>query len=64
MLSLMAWVENGTAPDYMVTTGFQNNSDPTTVKLNRRICPYPQQAWYGGVGNVTEEDNWECKYLY
>jgi feruloyl esterase len=60
----MAWVENGTAPDYMVSTRFTNDSDPTTVKLNRRICPYPQQACYSGVGNVTEEDIWECKDLY
>ncbi|KAF7194087.1 putative feruloyl esterase B-1 [Pseudocercospora fuligena] len=64
MLSLMAWVENGTAADYMVTTNFFNNSNPTTLKHNRRICPYPQQAKYTGSGNVSHEDNWECKYLY
>ena len=64
MLSLMAWVENGIAPDYIVATNFFNNSDPKTLKHNRKICPYPQQAKYSGSGNSSHEDNWDCKYLY
>ncbi|KAJ5730551.1 tannase and feruloyl esterase [Penicillium malachiteum] len=38
-LALMSWVEGGHAPSYMVTTNFENNTDPTRLLHNRKICP-------------------------
>ncbi|KAJ5621538.1 tannase and feruloyl esterase [Penicillium herquei] len=38
-LALISWVEGGHAPAYMVTSNFENNTDPTTLLHNRKICP-------------------------
>lgn len=68
VLSIQKWVEEGPTPEHMVATGFYNNSDPLELKLNRRICPYPQQAvWLGadyGTGSYVQEDNWNCTLPY
>jgi feruloyl esterase len=67
-LSLVGWVEEGEAPQYIVATGFSDNDNPVELALNRRICPYPQQAyWLGsdyGTGSYVQEDNWNCSSIY
>lgn len=67
MKSLIAWVEEGSAPDYLVFANYVDNSNPTVLKKTRKVCPYPQHAKF--VGNDTanpdsSEDNWECALLY
>lgn len=68
VLSLEKWVEEGPTPEYIVATGFADNANPVELTLNRRICPYPQQAyWLGadyGSGSYVQEDNWNCTLPY
>merc|ERR1712070_36630 len=49
--ALMAWVENGTAPDKLIATNF---------KRSRPLCPHPQVAIYKGKGSTDDADNFEC----
>ncbi|RAL02637.1 tannase and feruloyl esterase [Aspergillus ibericus CBS 121593] len=62
-LTLISWVEGGHAPSYMVTTDFDDNSDPMTLLDNRKICPYPKQANWTQTGVSTHEDYWDCIYV-
>lgn len=60
VLALMAWVENGTAPDSLVATEWNNQSAALGVKMQRPLCPYPQQAKYNG-GDDTMASSWSCE---
>lgn len=64
LLAIMAWVENGTAPESLIASKFMNNFNPVEVSLQRLICPYPQQSKYKGSGDVGSADSWECANLF
>ncbi|KAJ5082932.1 tannase and feruloyl esterase [Penicillium argentinense] len=64
VLAMMAWVENGTAPDYIVATKWKDDSTATEILRQRRICHYPLQAKYDGKGDPDEADSWTCQSLY
>ena len=52
---LVDWVENGTAPDFLVAT----HSTDGRVDNERKLCPYPQQAVYTGpAGGENDPANW------
>jgi feruloyl esterase len=66
---LVAWVEQGTAPDRIVATargpgnpGGVNGEVPATWAPDRTrpLCPFPAVARYDGVGNVERADSWVC----
>ncbi|KAF7919077.1 uncharacterized protein EAE98_009397 [Botrytis deweyae] len=61
LLALMTWVENGTAPDSIIATEF---NDDLTVAKQRPICAFPNQAKYDGTGNVDAPESWSCESLY
>ena len=63
-LAIMDWVENGKAPDDIVATKWNNDNVADGVQIQRPICPYPQQAIYGGAGNTSSPENWNCKSPY
>jgi feruloyl esterase len=58
---LIAWVENGIAPDTILGTKYVNDTGPLGVEFQRPICPYPQTAVFTGNGNWTQPQNWVCK---
>ncbi|KAI2865393.1 hypothetical protein CBS147343_3989 [Aspergillus niger] len=64
VLAMMAWVENGTAPDSLVATVWKNITTADEVIRQRPVCHYPYQAKYTGKGDPDEPENWECKLLY
>lgn len=64
VLAMMAWVENGTAPDSIVATVWKNTTNAQEVLRQRPICHYPYQAEYTGKGDPDEAEHWECKLLY
>ncbi|KAJ6021303.1 tannase and feruloyl esterase [Penicillium herquei] len=64
LYALMNWVENGTAPDYIIGTAFSNFTTQEIITRQRPICPYPQQAKYNGLGSPDSPFSWECKLLY
>ena len=60
VLAVMSWVENGTAPDYLVATKWHNNSVDGGLQKQMPLCPYPQTAQYVGHGSIDEPGNWVC----
>jgi feruloyl esterase len=64
MLAMMAWVENGTAPDSIIGTKYVNDRTQAEVLRQRPLCMYPKEAKYKGTGNVDAAESWECKSLY
>ncbi|KAL3417378.1 tannase and feruloyl esterase [Phlyctema vagabunda] len=64
ILSLVQWVENGTAPEKIIATKFRNETALGGVERQRPLCVYPKQAKYTGSGDQDAAENWECKSLY
>ncbi|KAJ5640917.1 tannase and feruloyl esterase [Penicillium herquei] len=64
VLAIMAWVENGTAPDYLIPTKWWNDNPDDGVEIQRPICSYPELALYNGSGNTSLPENWHCGLLY
>ncbi|MCJ1392106.1 hypothetical protein MMC18_004973 [Xylographa bjoerkii] len=59
LLALMAWVEEGTAPDAIVATKFKNDTVAEGVVRQRLLCPYPSTAVYKG-GDVNSAASFNC----
>jgi feruloyl esterase len=64
LMAMMAWVEEGRVPRYVVGTKYVKDTMHTDVMRQRPLCMYPKQAKYKGEGNVNEASSWECKGLY
>ena len=64
LLALMRWVEEGTAPDSVIATKFNNDKIEEGVVRQRPLCPYPRQAKYTGKGDPNEASSWTCQHLY
>ena len=60
LLALMAWTENGTAPDKIVATNWRNDSRVEEVWKQRPLCAFPKIARYTGEGSVDEAGSWVC----
>jgi feruloyl esterase len=64
LLAMMAWVEQGEAPSFVVGTKYVNDTLHSDVMMQRPLCMYPQQAKYTGSGDVDDAKNWKCEALY
>lgn len=64
LLSLMAWVENGTAPNEIVATKWHNDTIQDKVYRQRPLCMYPNEARYDGTSDVNKAESWKCESLY
>ena len=60
LTALDNWVENGTAPDQIIATHYNNNVPADGVAFTRPLCPFPQVAEYSGVGDTTNAASFEC----
>ncbi|KAL4895498.1 Tannase/feruloyl esterase [Aspergillus ambiguus] len=60
VLALMAWVENGTAPNELIATKFIDDTPALGVQAQRRACPYPQSATYVG-GDWNSSSSFQCR---
>ncbi len=58
--ALDSWVEQGTAPDQIIATHYNNNVQSQGVAFTRPLCPYPQVAKYSGVGATTNAASFVC----
>ena len=52
---LINWVENGSAPDFIIGSG-----SIAGTPMTRPLCPYPKQARYIGTGSVNDAANFAC----
>lgn len=64
LLSMMSWVENGTAPTQVIGTKYVNDTTHSEVLRQRPLCMYPKLAKYSGEGDVDEAGSWTCESLY
>ena len=64
LLAMVAWVEEGVAPDRIIGTKYVNDTTHTDVIRQRPLCMYPKVAKYKGSGNVDDAGSWECGTLY
>lgn len=64
LMAMMAWVEKGRIPEYVVGTKYLNDTTHADVMRQRPLCMYPKQAKYSGTGDVNSASNWECRGLY
>ena len=62
--AMVAWVEEGRVPEYIVATKYVNDTTHDAVLRQRPLCIYPKQAKYTGEGDADDAANWECKSLY
>ena len=58
--SLVSWVENGTAPEYLVAATAPNAKLQTT----RKICKYPLISRYRGHGDPSSSKSFDCVPSY
>lgn len=58
--AIVAWVENGEAPEYIEGIKWVNNTAAAGEQFRRRHCRYPRRNVYTGSGNGTDEDGWNC----
>jgi len=58
LTALEQWVEQGIAPNTLLTTKFDQNEQ---FEWQRPVCPYPKQAVYLGSGDRTKAEAWSCK---
>jgi hypothetical protein len=56
--SLMAWVEQGRAPNAVRS---ENWDEVGRVTRTRPLCPYPQRARYRGRGSLDDADSFQCQ---
>ncbi|EDU44102.1 feruloyl esterase B precursor [Pyrenophora tritici-repentis Pt-1C-BFP] len=64
LLSMVAWVEEGVAPDQIIGTKYVNEKTQAEVSKQRPLCMYPKAAKYKSTGDVNMAESWECKLLY
>ncbi|KAF2270161.1 feruloyl esterase B precursor [Lojkania enalia] len=64
MLAMMAWVEEGQAPEKIIGTKWSNDRTQAEVLRQRPLCMYPEYAKYKGEGEVDAAGSWECSRLY
>ncbi|KAF2126128.1 tannase and feruloyl esterase [Dothidotthia symphoricarpi CBS 119687] len=64
LLAMMAWVENGTVPEYIVGTKYVNETTHDKVMRQRPLCVYPKMAKWTGEGDVNSAETWSCESLY
>ncbi|KAF2685132.1 tannase and feruloyl esterase [Lentithecium fluviatile CBS 122367] len=57
---IVAWVEQGEAPEFVRGTKFVNESVEIGVEFTRRHCKYPRVNKYVGEGDGTDEEGWVC----
>lgn len=62
MLALIAWVEQGKAPDELVGTKFVEDLPEKGVHRQRMYCPYPMTPKLKeGAEDVDSGDSWYCQ---
>ncbi|KAL8287014.1 hypothetical protein RQP46_004020 [Phenoliferia psychrophenolica] len=59
ILAMIAWVEEGIAPDVIIGTKYINDTKPAGIEFQRKLCPHPKQGKFIG-GDSTSADSFKC----
>ena len=60
LAALDAWVEQGKAPDEIIASKFPGGKPGQKALRTMPLCAFPEQARYGGTGDVNSAENWTC----
>lgn len=60
---LVAWTENGNAPDVITGTKFVNDDPAQGVAFERSHCRFPYRTTYDGSGDADLASSWTCEYI-
>jgi feruloyl esterase len=58
--ALERWVEQGTAPDQLIATKYENDVITGRVLSRRPLCPHPQVQKYKGSGDPNAASSFSC----
>jgi feruloyl esterase len=58
--AISRWVEQGTAPDHLVATKYQDNDPAKPVERVRPLCVYPARATWDGKGDKSKLESFRC----
>ena len=59
LAALVKWVEDGTAPDEIIATGFVDGDAAKGIRFQRPVCPYPKFPDYVG-GDWKLPSSYRC----
>ncbi|KAI6083372.1 tannase and feruloyl esterase [Hypoxylon rubiginosum] len=60
LIALVEWVENGTAPEILVGTKYENDLIGSNITAQRTYCPYPMASKWDGVNDTSLAASWKC----
>ncbi|KAI1653694.1 tannase and feruloyl esterase [Daldinia decipiens] len=60
LIALVNWVENGTAPETIVGTKYENDLIGGNITAQRTYCSYPMVSRWDGIGDANLATSWEC----
>jgi feruloyl esterase len=58
--ALENWVENDVAPETIVATKYVDDDPTKSATRTMPLCKFPEQAEYGGSGDVNQAASWHC----
>ncbi|MCR0984966.1 tannase/feruloyl esterase family alpha/beta hydrolase [Roseomonas populi] len=58
--ALERWVDEGTAPDAILTHNREGNRPDGAVRFSRPLCAYPQRAIHDGAGDPSRAESYRC----
>ena len=61
VMALARWVEEGKAPDRIIASGYVDGNAAKDIAMTHPLCPYPQQAYYKGAGDMKDAANFVCR---
>lgn len=60
--SLVDWVENGNAPQTILGTKFNDDTESEGIQMVRPHCRFPFRTTYNG-GDATAASGWDCVFI-
>ncbi|KAI1473803.1 tannase and feruloyl esterase [Daldinia eschscholtzii] len=60
LIALVSWVENGTTPETIVGTKYENDVIGGNITAQRKYCPYPLVSRWDGVNDTSLATSWKC----
>jgi feruloyl esterase len=64
LLALMAWVEEGKAPETIIATEWKDQNVKNGVLRQRPLCKWPEQARFLNQGSPDDAENWKCEGVH
>jgi len=61
LMRIVAWVEEGKAPETLRGTKYVNDDPSMGVEFRRKHCKYPARNVHVGPGNYTKAGSWQCE---